>query len=84
MKLYKYETNIKNNWGIISHLVGRSKQELQKYFKDLGVVIGKRISQIGEVSDVYTSYLETQKQLLLKYLKLKKLYIDKGDKQNDK
>ena len=80
MKLYKYETNIKLNNGDMVDLVGTTKQELQKYFKDLGVVVGKRKCTIGDTSKVSTNYLEGQKQLLLKYLKLKKCIIKEVEK----
>ena len=81
MKLYNYETNVKYNNGSVVVICGANKQELQKYFKDLGVVIGKRTSPNNNTSKRPTNYLESQKQLLIKYLKLKKVYIDKGEKE---
>ena len=82
MKLYNYETNAKYNNGSLVVICGTSKQELQEYFKDLGIVIGKRISPTNINPKTSTNYLEKQKQLLIKYLKVKVAYIDKGDKQN--
>lgn len=77
MKLYNYETNIKYNNGSVVVICGASKQELQKYFKDLGVVIGKRTSPNSITSQRPNNYLESQRDLLIKYLKLKKVYIEK-------
>ena len=80
MKLYNYETNVKYNNGEIVLLLGSNKKELEEHFKDLGVNIGKR-SQSKRVVVVPPNYVESQKQLLIKYLKLKKVYIDKGEKE---
>lgn len=79
MKLFNYETNVKYNNGLVVVICGKTKQELQKYFKDLGVVIGKRTSPNNITSIRPTNYLEAQKQLLIKYLKLKKVYIEKEE-----
>lgn len=76
MKVYKYESNIKYNNGLMAVLEGNNKKELQKYFKDLGVIIGKRIES-SNIIEVSYNYLESQKDLLIKYLKLKKVYIEK-------
>ena len=76
-KLYKYETNIKYNNGIMVALVGNNKKELEQHFKDLGVKIGKKTNTSIFIFASSHNYLEGQKELLIKYLKLKKVYIEK-------
>ena len=82
-KLYSYEINLKYVNGLPVTILGTTKKSIEEYFKGYNIKVIRKIkdfpienAKYSNIDDVY----KTQLDMILKYLKAKKIIKDFAEK----